>query len=63
MIGSLNFVTNSTRPEVQFSVGKFERFGANPKLPHYQAVKRVLKYIKGTPEQGLIINPDPDKGI
>ena len=29
----------------------------------WQVVKRVLKYLKVTSEQGLIIKPDPEKGI
>ena len=63
VIGSLNFLTNSTRPNAQFMVHQCARFSANTNLPHDQAVKRVLKYLKGTATQGLIMNPDPEKGI
>ena len=61
LIGSLNFLTNSTRPKAQFTVHQCARFNAYPKLLHDQAVKRVLKYLKGTPEQILIRNPNPKK--
>ena len=63
VIGSLNFLTNSKRPEAQFVVHKCALLCADTKLPHYQADKRVLKYLKGTDTQGLIINPDTEKGI
>ena len=63
VIGLLNFLTNSIRPEAQFAVHQCARFSAEPKLPHDQAVKRVLKYIKGKSKQGLIMKPDPEKGI
>ena len=48
---------------MHFAVHQYTRFSADPKPPHNQAVKRTLKYRKGTSEQGLIMNPDPEKGI
>ena len=48
---------------MQFAVHQCARFSANPKLPHDQAVKRVLKYLKGTTNNGLIMNTDPEKVI
>ena len=39
------------------------RFSANPKLPHDQAVKCVLKYLKGMFNNILIMNTDPEKVI
>ncbi|CAL9121064.1 unnamed protein product [Musa textilis] len=52
MIGSLLYLT-ATRPDIMFSVGLCVRFQANPKLSHLKAVKRILKYLKGTPNLGL----------
>ena len=60
---SLNFLTNWTRPEAQFMVHQCARFSADPKLPHVQAVKRLLKYLKGTSENGLNMKPYSKKGI
>ena len=59
----LNFLTNSTRPEAQLIVNQCAQFSADTELPHDQAVKCILKYIKGTSEQRLITNPDPEKVI
>ena len=42
VIGSLNFLTNPTRPEAQFAVRKCVWFIDDPKLPHDQEVKHVL---------------------
>ena len=58
VIGLLNSLTNSTRPEVKFAVRQIVWFSADPKLLYDQAVKRVLKYLKGKATQGLIIKPD-----
>ena len=37
-----------TRPDVAFAVDFVSRFLSNPELPHWYAVKRIPRYIKGT---------------
>ncbi|WVZ85032.1 hypothetical protein U9M48_031995 [Paspalum notatum var. saurae] len=44
MIGSLLYLT-ATRPDIQFA--------ASPRTSHLQAVKRIFRYLKFTPELGL----------
>ena len=51
------------RPKAQFAVRQCARFSSDSNLPHNQAVKRVLKYLKGTATQGLTLKLDPEKGI
>ena len=50
-------------PESQLAVCQCVKFSANTKLPHNQAVKHVLKYLKSTATQVLIIKNDPEEGI
>ncbi|XP_021774132.1 uncharacterized protein LOC110738071 [Chenopodium quinoa] len=52
MIGSLLYLTAS-RPNISFSVGLCARFQANPKESHLKAVKRILRYLKGTDDLSL----------
>jgi hypothetical protein len=52
MIGSLLYVTAS-RSDIIFFVCLCARFQSNPKESHLKAVKRILKYIKGTLCLGL----------
>ncbi|GKA66902.1 retrovirus-related pol polyprotein from transposon TNT 1-94 [Tanacetum coccineum] len=52
MIGSLIYLT-ATRPDIQFSTVLCARYQSNPKESHLTAVKRILKYLKGTPTLGL----------
>ncbi|KAI3729977.1 hypothetical protein L6452_18650 [Arctium lappa] len=52
MIGSLMYLTAS-RPDIMFSTCLLARFQANPKESHLLAVKRIFRYIKGTPYLGL----------
>nr|GEU92397.1 zinc finger, CCHC-type [Tanacetum cinerariifolium] len=48
MIGCLMYVTTSTRPDIAFLVGKMSRYTSNPNTQHWQAIQRVLKYLKKT---------------
>ena len=41
VIGSLNFLTNSTCPKAQFALHQCERFSIDSKLPHDHDVKHV----------------------
>ncbi|KAI3677816.1 hypothetical protein L6452_37086 [Arctium lappa] len=52
MIGSLMYLTAS-RPDIMFSTCLCAIFQAKPKESHLLAVKRIFKYIKGTPYLGL----------
>ncbi|WVZ89705.1 LOW QUALITY PROTEIN: hypothetical protein U9M48_036074 [Paspalum notatum var. saurae] len=52
MIGSLLYLT-ATRPEIKFAVCLCARYQASPKISHRQAVKRIFRYLKFTPELGL----------
>nr|GEV28702.1 retrovirus-related Pol polyprotein from transposon TNT 1-94 [Tanacetum cinerariifolium] len=52
MIGSLMYLT-ATRPDIQFFTVLCARYQSNPKESHLIAVKRILRYLKGTPTLGL----------
>ncbi|GJT44832.1 retrovirus-related pol polyprotein from transposon TNT 1-94 [Tanacetum coccineum] len=52
MIGSLMYLTTS-RPNTKFSTSLCARYQANPKESHLVAVKRIFRYLKGTPNLGL----------
>ena len=52
VIRSLLYLTAS-RPDIIFSVGLSARFQSNPKETHLKAVKRILRYLKHTPDIAL----------
>ncbi|WVZ49392.1 LOW QUALITY PROTEIN: hypothetical protein U9M48_000758 [Paspalum notatum var. saurae] len=52
MIGSLFYLT-ATRPDIQFAVCLCARYQASLRTSHRQVVKRILRYLKYTPELGL----------
>ncbi|CAJ2667154.1 unnamed protein product [Trifolium pratense] len=53
MVGSLRYACNS-RPDICHSVGIVSRFMQSPKLSHMQAVKRILRYLQGTIDYGVL---------
>ncbi|PKU77375.1 putative mitochondrial protein [Dendrobium catenatum] len=54
LVGSLQFLT-CTRPDIAFAVNKLCQHMHNPLLLHFQLLKRVLRYLKGTLEHGLFL--------
>ncbi|KAI3757856.1 hypothetical protein L6452_05399 [Arctium lappa] len=52
MIGSLMYLTAS-RPDIMFPVCVCARFQVRPKQSHFQAVKRIFRYLKWQPRLGL----------
>ena len=47
-IGCLMYAMLCTRPDLSFSICYLSRFSNNPRIEHWKALKRVLRYIKGT---------------
>ena len=52
-IGSLMYASLGTRPDITFAVQTLSCFAKNPGVPHWEAVKRVFRYLKGTRELWL----------
>ncbi|KOM24671.1 hypothetical protein LR48_Vigan2413s000100 [Vigna angularis] len=53
MVGSLRYLCNS-RPDIYFAIGVLSRFMHQLKKMHLIATKRVLRYVKGTLEFGVL---------
>ena len=49
MIGPLLYLTAS-RPDIVFSIGLCAHFQPKPNESHLKAVKRILRYLKHTPD-------------
>ncbi|CAM8888778.1 unnamed protein product [Rhodiola kirilowii] len=59
VIGSLMYAMTSTRPDIAFVVGKLSRYTSNHSEDHWRAVHRVLRYLKGTINLGLVYSEFP----
>ena len=52
-VGSLMFAIVCTRPNIAQAVGAVSRYMGNPGKEHWSAVKRILRYVKGTSNVAL----------
>ncbi|RVW63210.1 Retrovirus-related Pol polyprotein from transposon RE1 [Vitis vinifera] len=53
LVGKLNYLT-ITRPDISFHISVVSQFLQSPCDSHWDAVIRILRYIKSTPGQGVL---------
>ncbi|PNX84698.1 putative copia-type protein, partial [Trifolium pratense] len=59
MIRSLQYLTAS-KPDIGFAVGVCARYQATPKMSHLTQLKRILKYVSGTCDYGMMYSHGED---
>ena len=60
LVRKLLYLAVATRPDLAYVVGVLCRFVDNPGMDHWNAAKRVLRYLKGTIHVRLVYStPDP----
>ena len=52
-VESLMYAMMCTRPDICLAVGMVNRYQSNPGQAHWKAVKRILRYLKGTADYTL----------
>ncbi|CAH9102403.1 unnamed protein product [Cuscuta epithymum] len=57
LVGKLIYLT-LTRPDISYSVHILSQFMQCPKVEHWEAMLRVLRYLKGHPGQGILLRSD-----
>ncbi|XP_055522420.1 zinc finger protein 208-like [Wyeomyia smithii] len=62
-VGCLMYLAQSTRPDILFAVKTLSRFNNNPGVKHWNAVKHVLRYLRGTSCMKLIYRKDADSSV
>ena len=58
VIGKLNFLEKSMRPDISISMHQCARFSENPRRSHAEAVKHIWCYLLSSRDKGLIIRPN-----
>lgn len=54
LLGSLQYLA-FTRPDLSYVVTRLSQFMHQPIMEHWQAAKRVLRYLAGTRSQGFFL--------
>jgi len=57
-VGSLMYVMVCTRPDLSQALSMISRYMRDPGKDHWEVVKWVLRYIKGTMDVGLVFKKD-----
>ncbi|PHT98288.1 Aluminum-activated malate transporter 8 [Capsicum chinense] len=52
-IGVLMYLANATRPDIAFSVNLLARYSSSPTQRHWNGIKHILRYLKGTIDMSL----------
>ena len=60
-VGSLLSLSIATRPDITYAVDNVAKFCAKLTKQHWTAVKRILRYLKGTLNFGLLYSKDGSK--
>jgi hypothetical protein len=59
LVGRLNYLTTK-RPDIAYSVSILSQFMAKPSESQWRVAKKVLRYLKGTINFGIMYNNDCD---
>jgi transposase InsO family protein len=52
-LGMLLYLSVCTRGDIMYIVSRLAKYVSNPGIKHWQALKRVLRYLRGTTKYGL----------
>ena len=63
VVGSLLYLSMRTRPDIAFTVSCAVRFCSKPTSQHLTAVKRILRYLRGSTHHGLLFKRNGSKAI
>jgi hypothetical protein len=60
LLGSLTYLATSGRPDIAFQVNNLSRYNHAPRQMHMEALKRILRYLKGTKHLTLHVTSSLD---
>ncbi|KAL0286258.1 UNVERIFIED_CONTAM: Retrovirus-related Pol polyprotein from transposon TNT 1-94 [Sesamum angustifolium] len=55
-IGSIMFLMVCTRPDIAYSISCLSRYMSNAGLPHWEALKWLLRFLNGSANRGLMFS-------
>ena len=61
VVGTLLWLANGTRPDILFAVNQVAKYCCDPRVAHWNACKRILRYLSETADFGIhysSVSPD-----
>jgi hypothetical protein len=62
-VGAILYASTRTRPDIATAVGDCCRYVENPGRAHWQALKRIMRYLRGTPTASLVYSKDSEADL
>lgn len=62
VVGSIMYTMVCTRPDISHAISVASRYMGDPGLRHWEALKWILRYLKGTSNLGIKFEADTDSG-
>ena len=59
ILGEIRYITDSTRPDIAYATNRLAQHMSKPQRHHQQALKTLLRYLKGTRTHGLLYPHKP----
>ena len=59
VIGSLQYFSCTTQPDIAFAVGQLASFTSDPGVAHWNAIKHLFHYVQGSLSFSITDSPDP----
>lgn len=63
LVGSLLYIAQITRPDIAFCVNNVSRFNSKHSIEHWEAVLRILRYLKNTSNYVLRFKKDEKRDV
>ena len=63
IVGTLSYASHTTRPDIAYMISILSRNLKNPSVQHMNAAKRVMRYLSGTINEGLLFTNDKREGV
>jgi hypothetical protein len=63
IVGMLLYVASNSRPDIAYAVHSAARFTHAPKHSHGVALKRIVRYLIGTRDRGMLIRPTEELAL
>ncbi|XP_059639250.1 secreted RxLR effector protein 161-like [Cornus florida] len=62
-IGAFLYLANCTRPDIIFPVNLLARYSFAPTRKHWNGIKHILRYLRGTTDMGLFYSKAPNSQL